>query len=378
MKLLVPTLTLLLALSLISTTCTKKNPTPSVVVTDTLPDIGLKNLNSKILIGAAVEIDKNSDKYRSIVKKELSACQSLWYPAWGGWLGVNVYDFKDFSDNVNWLKANNISPMMHMLIGPDNYMPDWLKNRTWQAVELDSLMKNMIYRIMDTNDNKIKVDVWNVANELFEDDGTYRQNMVWLKMGMENDNSKLAGDEKINAQHPVFVRKAFQYCRQKTNAKLELRDFRIENDQPNNSNYRQSKALYQLVKHMLNEKIPIDAIGIQGHLSIGKAGWALDNNNLRETIKKYKSLGVEVYITELDIRTDERKWTPALAELQKQDYNNYIKQAIEGGVSRINFWGIYDDSDLYWLLGEYPLLWDKNLEKKLAYWGVKAALETAK
>ena len=378
MKLLLPALALPFTVLLLLANCSKKSPAPTNDPTDTLPNMGLKDINQRILIGTPLEISRGNDKYQSIVKAEFSTGQSLWYPAWGGWVSENVYDFKEFSANVNWMKANNISPTMHMLVGPDNYMPDWLLNGTWQKDQLDTMLRQMIYSIMDTNDNKIKVDIWNVANELFDDDGTYRTNMMWRRLGWENDNSGLTGDAQINTKHPLFIRKAFTYCREKTSKKLELRDFNIESDDPATQNYRKNKALFQLVKHMINEQIPIDAVGIQGHLSIGETAWIFDKNMLRETVKKYKSLGIEVYITELDFRSDNRSWNTTLSERQKQDYYNYIKQAIEGGVNRINFWGVQDGFDPFWLLTEHPLLWDENLEKKPAYFGVKMALDATK
>lgn len=378
MKRLLSVLLLPFVTFLMLTNCTQKTPAPINDPIDTLPILGLKNLNPRILIGAPLEISRGNEKYQGIIKTEFSTGQSLWYPAWGGWLAEKQYDFKEFNANVNWMKANNISPTMHMLVGPNNYMPDWLLNGNWQNTQLDSLLRGMIYNIMDTNDNKTKVDVWNVANELFDDDGTYRTNMIWRQLGWENDKSGLAGDAKINTQHPIFVRKAFTYCREKTTKKLEIRDFNLESDDPTTQNYRKNKALFQLVKHMINDNIPIDAVGIQGHLSIGKNDWIFDKNMLRETVKKYKSLGVEVYITELDVRTDNRDWNARLAEQQKQDYYNYVKQAIEGGANHINFWGLQDGFDPFWLLTEHPLLWDENMEKKPAYSGVKAALEATK
>ena len=378
MKRLLPILLLPFAIFLLLTNCTRKNPTPIVDPTDTIPTLGLKDLNPRILIGAPLEISRGNEKYQGIIKTEFSTGQSLWYPAWGGWMAEKQYDFKEFNANVNWMKANNISPTMHMLVGPNNYMPDWLLNGNWQNAQLDSLLRGMIHNIMDTNDNKTKVDVWNVANELFDDDGTYRTNMIWRQLGWENDKSGLVGDAKINTRHPIFIHKAFTYCREKTAKKLEIRDFNIESDDPTTQNYRKNKALFQLVKHMINAHIPIDAVGIQGHLSIGKNDWIFDKNMLLETVKKYKSLGVEVYITELDVRTDNRNWNTLLAEQQKQDYYNYVKQAIEGGANRINFWGLQDGFDPFWLLTEHPLLWTENFEEKPAYFGVKSALNATK
>jgi GH35 family endo-1,4-beta-xylanase len=379
MKFLFSAICLPFVASMLLTTCTKQSPTVTTVqLLDSVPTLALKDINPRILIGAPLEIPRGDAKYFGIIKSEFNTGQGLWFARWGGWLGEDVYDYKDFNTNVNWMKENDISPAMHMLLGPDNYMPEWLINETWKKSKLDSLLRGMIYSIMDANDNKTKVEVWDVANELFDDDGTYRTNMIWLKMGWEADSSELTGDDKINKKHPLFIRKAFQYCRDKTDKKLEIRDFNIETDNPAHFNYRKNLAIYQLIKHMLNTKIPIDALGIQGHMTVDSSNWALDNNALHNTVKKFKDLGIDVYITELDFRTSTLTWSPAVAEKQKQEYYNYVKQAIEGGATRLNFWGIQDDFDPYWLLNEHPLLWDAKLDKKPAYFGVKAALQGTK
>jgi GH35 family endo-1,4-beta-xylanase len=232
----------------------------------------------------------------------------------------------------------------------------------------------MIDGIMESNDNKNKVDSWNVINELFEDDGTYRKNILWLRMGFETDNSNLVGESKINDKHPLFIRKAFNYCRAKTNKKLELRDFGIESNNPSFSGYKKHRAIYQLLSHMKNSNIPIDAIGIQGHLVIGNTDLLCQNNAFKDVVAKFKALNINVYITELDIRTDGKTWNDALAQTQKENYYIFVKQAIEGGANKIDFWGIQDGADPGWFPTEQPLLWTKTLEKKSAYFGVKQAL----
>jgi GH35 family endo-1,4-beta-xylanase len=264
---------------------------------------------------------------------------------------------------------------VHMLVGPDNYNPAWLVEGSWTKQQLNGLLKKQIYSIMDANDNKNKVDVWNVINEVFEDDGTYRTNMVWNQLGWENDNSLLTGEEKINNQHPKFIKQAFTFCRNKTNAILEYRDYNIESNLPEFGWDKKHKAVYQLLKHMVNSNIPIDAVGLQGHYEIGNSDWVTDNNGVKNIVEKYKSLGIEVYITEMDIAAQVgATWNASLAQQQKQDYYTYIKQAIEGGASRIYTWGIDDGRDPYWLTNQHPLPWNENLEKKPAYFGIQKAL----
>jgi GH35 family endo-1,4-beta-xylanase len=358
------------SLSLLLWGCSKPQPTP------TFDDgLSLKQINSKVILGSSFDLENTLPIYFETYKKELGSGQALWFPRWdNGWSGNGIYNFATFNKRVNWLKENNISPTAHLLLGQDFFMPDWLINGNQSADQLDSMMKNMIDGIMESNDNKNKVDSWNVINELFEDDGTYRKNILWLKMGFETDNSNLVGEDKINDKHPIFVRKAFSYCREKTNKNLELRDFGIENNNPSFGNYKKHLAIYQLLSHMKNTNIPVDAIGIQGHLVIGDTDFLCQNNAFKNIVTKFKSLNLNVYITELDIRTNGETWNDALAQKQKDDYYIFVKQAIEGGANKIDFWGIQDGADPGWFPTEQPLLWNNKLEKKPAYFGVKQAL----
>jgi GH35 family endo-1,4-beta-xylanase len=335
----------------------------------------LKELNSSIWIGSPIEfgVSNNDEKYLNIVKTEFNTGQSLWY-AGNGWENDSTFNFTKLNNIINWMHDKGLSPMVHMLAGQDLFMPKWLSQTTWDSVTLDNMLHIMIDTIMETNDNKNKVDVWNVINEVIDDDGCYRTNIVWNQMGWETDSSELTGDDKINERHPVFIRKAFNYCREKTDKKLELRDFNIECNNPTIDLNKKQKGFFQLVKHMLNTKTPIDAVGIQGHLQVGKNSWRLENNSMKSIVEKFRTLGLEVYITELDATIEKQDWSESVAQRQKEDYYNYIKQAIDGGASRIYIWGVQDGMDKGWLTNEYPLPWDNNLEKKPAYYGIKQAL----
>lgn len=354
----------------------KEQPTEGTPVEET----GLKNINPSIYIGANISPILDNQKYMAIHKKEFNANQVLFYAGFGGWPEQESLSLKNFNAVINWMHDNNVSPHVHMLVGPNFYMPDWLKDGSWSNEELDLQLKNLIYGIFDANDNAAKVDVWNIANELFEQDGTYRlqEDMLWNQLGFEEDVSGLTGGNKINHRHPIFIRKAFTYARDKTNKLLEYRDYLIESSNPDNGWDEKQLAVYQLLKHMLNSNIPIDAIGIQGHNDIGNVGWLVQEKGVKEAVEKFKALGLEVYITELDVGAKDRVWTDALAGQQKQDYYDYIKQALEGGADRIYTWGIQDGLDTGWRTAEQPLPWDENLKKKPAYYGIKDALEDTK
>lgn len=354
---------------------TEPTPPPPVA-------LNLKTANPAIKFGSHININQNhpdNEAYKAIIQKEFGACQSLWYPGFNiGWLSKTNYNFTNFNDNVNYMVANKITPIMHMLFGPNQYEPDWLVNGNFTAAELEVLMKDMIDKIMESNDNKNKVEIWNVINELYNNgDGTYQKDILWTKMGYEDDKSGLTGEDNINTKHPIFIRKAFEYCRAKTNKKLEIRDYNIESNDPNNGNNRKHKAIYQLIKHMKNSNIPIDALGIQGHFDIGAISSMVSNFEIEAGFSRFKKLGIEVYVTEMDFGTKDT-YTEVKKTQQGSDYFNYVKQAVLGGATIINTWGIYDNSDLYWRQNENPLLWDTKLVKKPIYNKVIDALKATK
>ncbi len=340
--------------------------------------IALKNANPNVLVGSPLSPSSlDIEKYVNIPKTEFSTGQSLWYARWNGWLGQREYNFTNLNKTIDFMDENQIISQVHMIIGPDFYMPDWLLEGTWSGEELDALLKDLIFAMMDENDNKSKVDTWNVVNEAFDQDGSYSE-MFWNQLGWEDDGSGLSGEDKINDRHPVFIRKAFEYCREKTSKKLEYRDYLIESSNPENGWDKKQKAVFQLMKHMLNSNIPIDVIGIQGHHDIGNVDWVTNVNGVKQATEKFKSLGLEVHITEIDFGTKDRSWSTALAEQQKSDYYDFVKNAVEGGATRIYTWGIQDGLDTGWRTNEHPLPWDENLEKKPAYLGILQALEDTK
>jgi GH35 family endo-1,4-beta-xylanase len=357
--------------------------------------ITLKNANPTVKVGALISTNSSTtptdvSTYKKLITDEFNICQAIWFPGYNvGWLNPTKYEFTKLNENINFLVEQGISPMVHVMFGPNRYEPDWLVTGNYTATRLEALMKDMIDKITASNGNATKVDVWNVLNEVFAWDGTYNpygtavspsdQN-VWLKMGWETDMSGLTGTDKINTQHPIFVRKVFEYFRTKTNKKLELRDYNIESNNASNPNNKKHKAFYQLVKHMKNSGIPIDAVGIQGHVNIGQVDYITANQDVKIAVSRLKALGVEVYIDELDIACAETNgqtlaYTDARKLQQKKDYYNYVKQAIEGGATVINTWGSYDNGEAgNWRVDQNPLLWDKQLNKKLAYDGVLQAL----
>jgi endo-1,4-beta-xylanase len=279
---------------------------------------------------------------------------------------------------VNWGLAHQQKTLHHMMVGPNQYFPEWFWKSKYTAGELDQLLKRYITTLMTANDNKHKMDAWNIFNEMFvpkEDGGEYKKdgsgrgNCVWMRMGFEADQSGLKGAAKINEKHPVVFRKALQYAAMAT-GKLEIRESRVEEIN------RKSDALYQLIKHLLNTGIRVDAVGFQGHLRVTRSyNW----DSIKKNIRRFKDLGLEVYITELDVSmgTAWKKGDPIpknYEKLQAERFYGMVKAAREAGVHRIDFWGFSDAVNEHWLVGQNPRLFDEQFQPRPTYQAVLKAL----
>ena len=101
----------------------------------------------------------------------------------------------------------------------------------------------------------------------------------------------------------------------------------------------ESGPLDQILKRVTADNAPIDGIGLQDHFIVGALPGGVGRN-----IEAFTALGVEVAITELDIRMT-LPATPALLAQQQKDYQTAITACknVKGCVG-ITIW---DHTDKY-------------------------------
>ena len=74
-----------------------------------------------------------------------------------------------------------------------------------------------------------------------------------------------------------------------------------------------------LVKSLKADGVPIDGVGIQSHLIVGEVP-----STFQQNLEEFVALGVEVAITELDIRFQSLPPDAAGIAQQKQDYETVV------------------------------------------------------
>ena len=204
---------------------------------------------------------------------------------------------------------------------------------------------------------KGKVNSWDVVNECLEENGTLR-NSKYLQ---------IAGSDE-------YIANAFRWARAADpSAKLFINDYNIEY-----SGAKQN-GMYNLVKKLLAEGVPIDGVGLQCH--IGMTYPAL--NEIQKAIERFASLGVLVQVTELDMTVysnDGEKEKAADDEIiieqayrYKELFEIFEKEYKAGNLDMVMMWGLADKDT--WLNDfpvagrtNYPLFFDHKLKAKPCYW----------
>ncbi|HKG08468.1 MAG TPA: endo-1,4-beta-xylanase, partial [Pedobacter sp.] len=177
-----------------------------------------------------------------------------------------------------------------------------------------------------------------------------------------------------------FIAKAFQYAHEADpKAILFYNDYNTEYPE-------KRQRIYKLLRTLKDAGVPVHAVGLQGHWSVKDPSEAM----LRESIHQYASLGLKVQITELDVsiysdgnipgqagEAGVTEFGPELQQRQSAQYNKLFRVFRENKdtLTGVTFWNLsdrYSWLDNFPIRGRknYPLLFDKDLQPKAAYWNV--------
>ncbi|MEO6637016.1 MAG: endo-1,4-beta-xylanase [Ginsengibacter sp.] len=280
--------------------------------------------------------------------------------------GENEYYWKDADSIVNFAQHNGLQVRGHNLCW-HSQTPAWLfKDAGGKQVSKEVLLQRLKEHITTVvNRYKGKIYAWDVVNEAISDKpGEYLRNSLWYQ---------ICGEE--------YIAKAFEYAHAADpNAILFYNDY-------NEINTLKREKIYRLVKSLKDAGVPVNAVGLQGHWAVTEPS----RGQLDSTLQLFASLGVKLQVTELDISVypkehDARQTKPEDAdtafsidkenkqlEVYKMCFEVFRKY--KKTISGVTFWNVSDRSS--WLDNfpvrnrkDYPLLFDKNLQPKKAYWEV--------
>ncbi|NUU78175.1 endo-1,4-beta-xylanase [Paenibacillus xylanilyticus] len=206
-----------------------------------------------------------------------------------------------------------------------------------------------------------KVISWDVVNEAMNDNPANPQD--W--------KNALRNSGWLQAIGPDFLEEAYLAAKEVIDENGW--DIKLYYNDYNDDNQNKSTAIYSMVKE-INEKYAadhpgeklIDGIGMQAHYNLGTR---LDN--VKMSLERFISLGVEVSVTELDIMAGTNsaiteKEAKQQAYLYASLMDLYKKNSEH--IPRVTFWGLNDSTS--WRAEQNPTLFDKNYQAKEAFYGV--------
>lgn len=332
-------------------------------------------------IGAAVEPSMLEGKDAEVLKRHFNSvvAENVMKP-------INIqpeegkFSFEEVDKIVKFAKENDMELRFHTLIW-HSQVPDWFfldkegnpmvdetdpkqreKNKKLLLKRLETHIKTVVKRY------KNDVSSWDVVNEVIDE---YAPNEEGLR---ESPWYQITGKEYIKVAFETANRFAAK------DAKLYINDYNTEVE-PKRTH------LYNLVKELVEEGVPIDGVGHQAHIQIG---WP-SLQEMEDSINMFAELGLDNQITELDVSL--YGWPPRPAypsyneipefefERQAERYDKLFElyESLGDKISSVTFWGVADNHT--WLndraeqyndgVGvDAPFVFDTEYNAKPAYWAI--------
>ncbi|MGD0571543.1 MAG: endo-1,4-beta-xylanase [Sedimentisphaerales bacterium] len=329
-------------------------------------------------VGTALSCHQLSDKEVNDISIVPSQFNSITPEHFLKWSYVHPepdkYNFEAADRYVAFGETNKMFIVGHVLIAPD-LIPDWVfQDDNGKTVSREVLLNRMREHILTVVGRyKGRINGWDVVNEAIGNDGQI----------LETKWCKIIGRD--------YIQKAFEYAHEADpNAELYYNDYNVWSK-------KDIDSIVRLVGTLKAKGLRIDGIGMQAHWGL----YSPSPDAIENSIVALSQSGVKVMISEIDIsvlpcydsnKDGDIKNDPALqkkfnpypdtlpAEVQEKLAERYgelfaVFHKHADKISRVTLWGVQDGQS--WLnrwpvegRADYPLLFDRNLKSKPAYYAV--------
>jgi endo-1,4-beta-xylanase len=191
-----------------------------------------------------------------------------------------------------------------------------------------------------------------VVNEAMGDDGQLRDTFWSRRLG------------------PDYIDQAFHLAHA---ADPQARLF--YNDYGGEGRGYKSDKIYELVRRLLERRVPIHGVGLQMHVSLKKSPPIQD---VISNLRRLTDLGLEVQVTEMDVAfLDDPRGTEEKLVQQARIYHDTLSACLSvPNVTAFVMWGFSDR--YYWIdqekSADAPLILNEFYQPKPAYYALKDAL----
>lgn len=314
-----------------------------------------------ILIGAAAASTYLSEPdYAATLGSEFSQLQAenemkfgVIHPRPGS--DAHPYNFTGGDALVAFAQSHDMKVRGHTLVW-HNQVSKWVTDGNFSSQKLADILSDHISTVVTHYVGKVYA--WDVVNEAFKDDGSMRPTIWYDQPGIGAGTGT------------KYIEQAFRWAHAAdADAKLFYNDYDAEEVNA------KSDAIYEMVKDFKKRGVPIDGVGLQTHVSL-KFDSPKKLASYARNLERFAKLGVELQITEFDIRLDNSKPTSLAA--QAKLYGEITTLCVQQPACKaLQTWGFTDKHswipDFYKGQG-WALLWDEKYQKKPAFEAVHDAL----
>jgi endo-1,4-beta-xylanase len=245
-----------------------------------------------------------------------------------------VFNFGPGDAIVNFAVAHGDRIRGHNLVW-HSQLPSWVSSLP--STQVKAAMETHI--TTEVNHYQGKLYAWDVVNEPFNEDGSFRSDAFTTAFGGSG-----------------YIADALRTARAADpTAKLYLNDFNIE------GMGTKSNAMFTLVQSLISQGVPIDGVGFESHFILGQVPSTMQANMAR-----FAALGLDVPATAANLTQ------------QANDYAAVVNDCL--AVARcvgVTQWGVGDADS--WIPGAFAgqgaaTMWDNNYQPKPAFTAVQTAL----
>lgn len=273
--------------------------------------------------------------------------------------GPTTYNFGQPDALVKFASDNKMAVRGHTLVW-HNQTPGWLTSGNFTPAQLSSILQDHINTVVGRYAGQVYA--WDVVNEAFNDNGTLRST-IWS----DTPGIGLAGT--------AYIEQAFRWAHA-----ADARALLFYNDYSAEGINSKSDAIYKMAQDFKSRGVPIDGIGLQMHFTTNTGSLS----NVEANIRRITDLGLQVQITELDVRLpvdSSGNATSASLATQAQIYRDITALCLKFPLcTAIQTWGFTDKYS--WVPGTFPgmgaaLELDASYQPKPAYSSMVAALQNS-
>lgn len=274
----------------------------------------------------------------------------------------NKFNFTDVDNSIKMAEGQNLRLHGHCLVY-HVAAPEWLTQFNGSTTDFEKAVKNHVQTVVGRYRGKVKS--WDVINEIIDWKTGQFTNTPFRKLYASDD------------AYLTFVKHCFEWAHEADpNALLFWNE-----DVYETSSLKQATML-KVVAEFKKSGTPINGLGTQMHITVNTP-----DAGIRTSLQTLASTGLLIHLSELDVAINPNhdnslNITNQLMQSQQLKFQtvvNAYKQLVPAYQQYgITLWGLSDADS--WLVTannqqEMPLLYDKQYNKKTAYYSFMNALK---